>query len=91
MTKVDGAVIFCPNSSTFAVFVYRQGPSGPADPSFLALSRSLKFTARRHKIHKDSLCLSTIDISRACGVPEQPYVKETVDVLVPAPAPAKTR
>jgi hypothetical protein len=33
--------------------VYRQGPLGPADPSFRALSGRLKFTVRRHKL--DSL------------------------------------
>jgi len=30
-------------------------PLGPVDPSFRALSGRLKFTARRHKLNKDSL------------------------------------
>ena len=30
--------------------------SGPVDPSFRALSGRLKFTIRRHKFNKDSLC-----------------------------------
>ena len=33
---------------------------GPADPSFQALSRRLKFTIRRHKFNKNSLCVSSI-------------------------------
>jgi hypothetical protein len=35
--------------------VYRQGPLGPVDPSFQALSGRIQFTFRRHEFKKDSL------------------------------------
>ena len=77
-----------------AVWMYRQSPLGPVDPSFRALSGRLKFTVRRQKFNKDALF--SVDGSRPAPMPHTrphpapaPKMAVVGKKLTPTPVPKK--